>query len=378
MAQVTTDAVHSALDSVLDPEIGKPITELGMVGPIDIRPDGSVDVTVLLTISGCPMQDAIRTRVTEAVSAVAGVTAVLVRLETMSEEQRKNLRDRLSGPVREIPFNRPGSLTRCYAVTSGKGGVGKSSITVNIAVSLASRGLAVGVLDSDIYGHSVPGMLGIKQNPTVVDGMLMPPSANGVKAISMLPFKPGGSTEPVAFRGPMLHRAVEQFLTDVYWGDLDVLLLDLPPGTGDVPISVAQLLPSAELLVVTTPQSAAAEVAVRAGMLAKQTHQKIVGVVENMSAFPCPHCGEPIELFGTGGGKLVAETLSQALGANVPLIGQVPFDVRLREGGDSGEPLVAHEPQSQAARALDAIADQLADNKRGLVGMDLGMTPVGR
>ena len=247
-----------------------------------------------------------------------------------------------------------------------------------MAVAFAERGLSVGLVDADIYGHSIPRMLGVVEAPTVVDGMLLPPEAHGVRVISMLPFKPGGVNQAVAFRGPMLHRALDQFLTDVYWGDLDVLLLDLPPGTGDVAISVGQLLPRAELLVVTTPQPAAAEVSIRAGMLAQQTHQRVIGVVENMSAFPCPHCGEPIDLFGAGGGAIVAETLTRELGTDIPLLGRIPFDVRLREGGDAGVPLVTSAPTNPAAEAINEVADRLAAKPRGLAGLSLGLTPAGR
>jgi len=208
--------------------------------------------------------------------------------------------------------------------------------------------------------------------------MIMPPQAYGVRVISMLPFKPGGVSQPVAFRGPMLHRALQQFLADVWWGDLDVLLLDLPPGTGDVAISTAQLLPHAELVVVTTPQVAASEVAIRAGMLAQQTNQRIAGVVENMSSFPCPHCGEPMELFGSGGGTVVAETLSRELGAEVPLLARVPFDVRLREGGDTGRPLVVGAPDAPASTVLADLAATLGTRARGLAGMSLGITPARR
>ncbi|MCH9720177.1 MAG: Mrp/NBP35 family ATP-binding protein [Actinomycetia bacterium] len=376
MTAVDREAIMSALATVDDPEIRRPITDLGMVGSVDID-GGRVEVTVLLTVSGCPLKTEIIQRVTAAVSTVPGVADVAVQLDVMSDEQRTALREQLRGPTKEIPFNRPGSLTKIFAVASGKGGVGKSSITVNLAVALAAKGQTVGLLDADIYGHSIPGMLGVDRPPTVVDGMLLPPEANGVRSISMLPFKPGGTAEPVAFRGPMLHRALEQFLTDVWWGDLDVLLLDLPPGTGDVAISTAQLLPTAELLVVTTPQQAAAEVAVRAGMLAQQTHQKLAGVIENMSAFPCPHCGEPTDLFGAGGGDTVASSLSQALGTEVPLLGRVPFDIRLREGGDGGKPLVSAASDSPAGAAIIGIADQLAAKKRGLAGMSLGVTPTG-
>ena len=373
----SVDQVREVLGTVLDPEIRRPITELKMVDDITIS-DGVVDIRVLLTVSGCPMRDEITSRVTNAVRSLDGVSDVRVELGVMDDEQRKGLREQLRGPVKDIPFNRPGSLTRIYAVASGKGGVGKSSVTANLAVSLASRGLSVGLIDADIYGHSIPRMLGITAPPTMVEQMMLPPEAHGVRAISMLPFKPGGTYQPIAFRGPMLHRALEQFLTDVYWGDLDVLLLDLPPGTGDIAISTAQLLPQAELLIVTTPQPAAAEVAIRAGMLAEQTHQKLAGVIENMSGFPCPHCGEPIDLFGMGGGQMVSEHLSNQLATKVPLLGRIPFDVRLREGGDAGMPLVISEPTSPAAAALTGIADQLAAKPRGLTGVSLGITPASR
>jgi ATP-binding protein involved in chromosome partitioning len=373
----SVDQVREMLSTVLDPEIRRPITELKMVDAITIS-DGVVDIRVLLTVSGCPMRDEITSRVTKAVRSLDGVSDVRVELGVMDDDQRKGLREQLRGPVKDIPFNRPGSLTRIYAVASGKGGVGKSSVTANLAVSLASRGLSVGLIDADIYGHSIPRMLGITAPPTMVEQMMLPPEAHGVRAISMLPFKPGGTYQPIAFRGPMLHRALEQFLTDVYWGDLDVLLLDLPPGTGDIAISTAQLLPQAELLIVTTPQPAASEVAIRAGMLAEQTHQKLAGVIENMSGFPCPHCGEPIDLFGMGGGQMVSEHLSNQLASKVPLLGRIPFDVRLREGGDAGMPLVVSEPTSPAAAALTAIADQLAAKPRGLTGVSLGITPAAR
>ena len=379
MPSPSADAVHAALATVEDPEIHRPLTDLGMVRSVDVDPDGSVRVRIWLTVSGCPMRDTITGRVRAAVSAVPGVTTVTVDLDVMSDQQRQALRATLrGGEDREIPFAAPDSLTRVYAVASGKGGVGKSSITVNLAVAMAAQGLSVGVLDADIYGHSVPRMLGAMAPPTVVEGLLMPPTAHGVRVISMLPFKPGGVSQPIAFRGPMLHRALQQFLADVWWGDLDVLLLDLPPGTGDVAISTAQLLPTAQLVVVTTPQAAAAEVAVRAGMLAQQTHQKVAGVVENMSGFPCPHCGEPIDLFGVGGGHLVAEQLSAELGTDIPLLGRVPFDVRLREGGDSGVPLVLSEPEAPAAVALEAVATRLGHRPRGLGGVQLGLTPAAR
>ena len=376
---IDLDAVHAALSTVEDPEIHRPITEIGMLKGVDIGADGVVTVGVFLTVSGCPMRDTITERVTNAVGAVAGVASVVVELDVMGDEQRAELKKLLRGhDEREIQFAQPGSLTRVYAIASGKGGVGKSSVTANLAVAMAAMGLSVGLVDADVYGHSIPRMLGATAAPTMVEGMIMPPTGFGVRVISMLPFKPGGVTQPVAFRGPMLHRALQQFLADVWWGDLDILLLDLPPGTGDIAISTAQLLPNAEIIVVTTPQAAAADVAVRAGTLAEQTHQKVAGVIENMSSFPCPHCGEPIDLFGFGGGALVAEQLSAALGTTVPLLGQIPFDVKLREGGDSGSPLVLSHPDEPAAMALTAIARSLGIRPRGLAGMSLGLTPAGR
>ena len=379
MATPSTDALHAALATVDDPEIKKPITELGMVDAVDATEDGHVQVTVLLTVAGCPLKDTITRDVTGAVSAVEGVTGVDVRLGVMSEEQRGALRDRLRGgqAEKEIPFARPDSLTTVYAVASGKGGVGKSSVTVNLAAALAEEGLRVGVVDADIYGFSVPRMMGVTQQPTQVDDMILPPVAEpaGVKVISIGMFVPGN--QPVVWRGPMLHRAVQQFLADVYWGDLDILLLDLPPGTGDIAISVAQLLPSSELIVVTTPQQAAAEVAERAGSIALQTHQRIAGVVENMSWLELPD-GSRQELFGAGGGQAVADSLSRSIGADVPLLGQVPLDISLREGGDQGRPVVLHSPDSPAATALRGIARQLARRGRGLAGRKLGITPTAR
>lgn len=364
-----------ALATVNDPEIHRPITELGMVKSVEIDADGAVAVTVYLTVSGCPMRETITKNVTDAVARVEGVSRVDVTLDVMSDEQRKELASSLRGGTaeREVPFAKPGSLTRVYAVASGKGGVGKSSVTVNLAAAMAADGLKVGVVDADIYGHSVPRMLGADGKPTQVENMIMPPSSHGVKVISIGMFTPGNA--PVVWRGPMLHRALQQFLADVYWGDLDVLLLDLPPGTGDIAISVAQLVPNAEILVVTTPQQAAAEVAERAGSIAVQTHQKIVGVVENMSGMPCPHCDEMVDVFGTGGGARVAEGLTKTVGAEVPVLGSIPIDVRLREGGDEGKPVVLSDPDSPAGKALRTIADKLGGRQRGLSGMSLGITP---
>jgi len=368
-------AVMTALATVDDPEIHKPITDLHMVEAVEISADGVCTVRILLTVAGCPLRDKITADVTAAVSKVAGVTGVKVELDVMSDQQRTDLRRSLRGDQAEpvIPFAQPGSLTRVYCVASGKGGVGKSSTTVNLAAAMAARGLSVGIVDADIYGHSVPRMLGADGLPTQVENMIMPPSAHGVKVISIGMFTPGNA--PVVWRGPMLHRALQQFLADVYWGDLDVLLLDLPPGTGDIAISVAQLVPNAEILVVTTPQQAAAEVAERAGSIAVQTHQKIVGVVENMAGLPCPHCGEMVDVFGTGGGQSVADGLTRTTGASVPVLGSIPIDVRLREGGDEGKPVVLSDPDSPAGAALRAIAGKLGGRQRGLSGMSLGITP---
>ncbi len=369
-------AVHLALADVKDPEINRPITEIGMLKDVECSKKGVVTVTVWLTIKGCPMRDTITERVTNAVKPIPGVTGVNVVLDVMGDEQRADLKKLLRGhDAREIQFTQAGSLTRVYAIASGKGGVGKSSVTANLAVAMADMGLAVGLVDADMYGHSIPRMLGTTAQPNMVEGMIMPPMAFGVRLISMLAFKPGGVTQPVAFRGPMLHRALEQFLSDVWWGDLDVLLLDLPPGTGDIAISTAQLLPDAEIVVVTTPQPAAADVAVRAGTLAEQTKQKVAGVIENMSGFPCPHCGEPLDLFGMGGGALVAEQLSEVFGKPVPLLGKIPFDVALREGGDAGSPLVLSKPDAPASLALREIARNLGMKPRGLAGMNLSLTP---
>ncbi|WP_019853236.1 Mrp/NBP35 family ATP-binding protein [Actinopolyspora mortivallis] len=370
----TEDAVRQALAKVEDPEIHKPITELGMVKDVTIGSEGDVKVGVYLTVQGCPMKETITQRVSSAVSEVSGVSSVDVELDVMSDEQRTELRKQLRGDSEEprIPFAEPGSLTRVYCVASGKGGVGKSSVTVNLAVSMAERGLSVGVVDADIYGHSVPRMLGTEGKPTQVENMIMPPQAHGVKLISIGMFTPGNT--PVVWRGPMLHRALQQFLSDVFWGDLDVLLLDLPPGTGDVALSTAQLIPNAEILVVTTPQQAAAEVAERAGAIAMQTRQRIAGVVENMSWMELPD-GQRVEVFGSGGGQLVSDSLTRSVGSEVPLLGQVPLDPRLRETGDSGSPLVLEDPESPASTVLSDVARKLSTRARGLAGQLLSVSP---
>jgi len=371
------DAVRAAMATVIDPEIRRPITDLGMLRSVTVQdgPAGAaVVVGVDLTVAGCPMRDTLTKDIRAAGMSVEGVASVRVDMGVMTAEQRAELRSNLRGGVAEpeIPFSKPGSLTRVYAIASGKGGVGKSSVTANLAVAMAADGLRVGVVDADIYGFSIPRMLGVSQPPTRVDDMLLPPVAHNVKVISIGMFVTAG--QPVVWRGPMLHRALQQFLADVFWGDLDVLLLDLPPGTGDIAISVAQLLPSSELVVVTTPQIAAAEVAERAGSIATQTRQNIVGVVENMSWLEQPD-GTRLEVFGTGGGARVAENLTSLTGASVPLLGQVPLDLRLREAGDDGTPVVLTSPDSPAAVALREVARSLATRSRGLAGRPLGLTP---
>ncbi|GAB3810485.1 Mrp/NBP35 family ATP-binding protein [Kribbella italica] len=378
----SADQVTAALGSVIDPEIKKPITELGMVESVVVKTDGVVAVKILLTVSGCPMKDTLRRDTVAAVSALDGVTAVEVELGVMSTEQRAALQTQLRGGVaeKEIPFSRADSLTKVFAIASGKGGVGKSSVTVNLAVAMAAKGLSVGVLDADIYGHSIPAMFGIAdEKPTAVDDMIMPVPAYGVKVISIGMLKPKRD-QVVAWRGPILDRALVQMLADVYWGDLDVLLLDLPPGTGDIAISVGQRLTTAEVIVVTTPQEAAAEVAERAGTMAQMVHQRVAGVIENMSFLPCPHCGPEhrIEIFGTGGGLRVSETLSARLGYPIPLLGEIPLDERLRSGGDLGQPLAMSDPDTPASQVIVDIAERLGGKPRGLLGRQLGLSPVGR
>ncbi|GAB3609858.1 P-loop NTPase [Humibacter ginsengiterrae] len=377
------DGVRSALARVIDPEIRRPITELGMVDDVSVDAAGRASVGIKLTIVGCPAADTIERDVREAVSAAPGVTSVDLTVSVMTPAERAALTERLRGSRgRTNPFT-PDSLTRVYAVTSGKGGVGKSTITANLAVALAERGLRVGLVDADVYGFSIPGILGLvhdgaTQQPTRVDDMILPPVAYGVKTISigmfLDPSRGQGASTAVAWRGPMLHRTISQFLTDVYFGDLDVLLLDLPPGTGDVAISVGQLLPGADVIVVTTPQPAAADVAVRSGVVARQTGQNVFGVIENMAGLPQPD-GTVLELFGSGGGTEAAARLSEATEHEVPVLASVPLSVALRRGGDAGEPIVVADPADPAAVAIATVADGIASRPRGLAGRSLNPRP---
>jgi ATP-binding protein involved in chromosome partitioning len=361
--------VLEALRPVQDPELHRSIVELDMVKSVVVSADGAVAVVVALTVAGCPLREEITRRVTEAVAPLAGVSAVSVELTVMTDAEREALRERLSGGAggaahshgggsqplgheegRSNPFQADGSRTRVIGMTSGKGGVGKSSVTVNTAVALARMGREVGILDADVYGFSVPKMLGIDQEPVVIDGLLVPPVAHGIKVISIGFFVE--ENQPVMWRGPMLHKALEQFLTDVYWGDLDYLIIDMPPGTGDVALSMAQYLPKSEVFVVTTPQAAAQRVAQRTAYMAKKINLPLRGVIENMSWFTGDD-GKRYELFGAGGGSV----LSAELG--VPLLAQVPLVPELREGGDVGLPITVSDPGSEAAAAFDALAKEI-------------------
>ena len=362
--------VLAALGRVIDPEIRKPITELDMIAGVDVT-GTSVAVDLRLTIVGCPAADTIERDVRDAAASVSGVDSVDVRVGVMTREEREALTAKLrGGRAREMQFG-PDSLTRIYAITSGKGGVGKSTVTANLAVALAASGLRVGVVDADVFGFSIPGILGIAgAKPTQVSDMILPPVAHGVKVISIGMFVEGNSA--VSWRGPMLHRTIQQFLTDVFFGDLDVLLLDLPPGTGDVAISIGQLLPQAEVIVVTTPQAAAAEVAERSAIVARQTGQRVIGVIENMAGLVQPD-GTLLELFGSGGGADAAARLSTP-DEPVGVLASIPLSISLREGGDAGLPVVLDKPTDPAAIAIASVAAQLATRARGLAGRKLGLT----
>jgi len=366
--------INAVLATVSHPELHRPLPDLGMVERVEFS-NGVADLKILLTISGCPMRDRLQKDVTEAVMKVSAVNQVALEFGVMNEEQRDKVKKLLRGGREKfIPFAQPDSLTRVWGISSGKGGVGKSSVTVNLAAALSARGFKVGVLDADVYGHSIPRLLGIEgQRPTAIDQTFIPIEVNGIKVVSIEMFKPDRA-DPVAYRGPLLHRVLEQLLSDAYWGDLDFLLLDLPPGTGDIAISLGQLIPASEIVVVTTPQIAAAEVAERAGRIAHQLKQHIIGVIENMSAYTDTNTGAKVALFGSGGGEETANRLSTLVGAQVPLVGEIPFEIQLREGGDAGKPIVWQNPDSAAAQEFFKIVDALAPRKKSLLGVRLGVS----
>ena len=374
MSEQTLTLISEALATVSDPELHRPLPELGMVEKVHFA-DGIAKLKILLTISGCPMRDRLQKDINEAVLRVPQVSSVEIEFGVMNETQRDNVKKLLRGGREKfIPFAQPDSLTRVWGISSGKGGVGKSSVTVNLAAALSKRGFKVGVLDADVYGHSIPRLFGIEgQRPTAIDQTFIPVEVRGIKVVSIEMFKPDRA-DPVAYRGPLLHRVLEQLLSDAYWGDLDFLLLDLPPGTGDIAISLGQLIPASEIIVVTTPQIAAAEVAERAGRIAHQLKQHIIGVIENMSAFIDETSKKEVALFGTGGGEETARRLSVLVGSDVPLVAKIPFDIALREGGDSGAPIVWEKPDSQAAEQFFRVVDQLVPRKKSLVGVRLGVS----
>lgn len=369
------DSLNEALSTVQDPELHRSITELRMVEDLT-EVDGAVSIKILLTISGCPMQDRLRGDITTALKNVEGVKSVELAFGVMSQEQRDYVKKVVrGGREKTITFAQPESLTRVIGIASGKGGVGKSSVTANLGVAFAKKGLRVGILDADVYGHSIPRLMGLMgQRPTAIDQLFIPLESFGVKVVSMEMFKPERS-DPVAYRGPLLHRVLEQLLSDAHWGDLDVLLIDLPPGTGDLAISLGQLIPNSEIVVVTTPQIAAAEVAERAGRIAHQIHQRVIGVIENMSEYGCPTCGEKIALFGSGGGEETSRRLSALVGTDVSLLGKIAFNPELRTGGDDGVPLVQAAPDSESAQSILAIAEILVKRSKSLVGVRLGISP---
>ena len=348
------DAILTALESVIDPELHKPVTELDMVRDVTVQPDGSVEVTIALTVAGCPMRSSFEDQVQRFVGAVEGVASVRLHFDVMSPDEKAALSSRLRGgrPEKTISLD---PSTRVLAIASGKGGVGKSTLTANLAAALAARGERVGVLDADVYGHSIPHMLGVNQRPVVVDTMIVPPVRGDLKLMSIGFFLDDNA--PVMWRGPMLHRALEQFLSDVYWGELDTLVVDMPPGTGDVAISLGQLLPRAEVVIVTTPQPAAQQVAVRAAGMAEKVGMRIVGVVENMSYL----VGTGQEIFGSGGGQRLADEIG------APLLGSIPLDPALREAGDAGTPILEAAPDAEATAAIVALAERLQKTRRGTI-----------
>ena len=367
----TNDLIRKALGNVIDPELHKPLPELGMVESVDFSA-GVAKIGILLTIVGCPMKDRLKADITKALSEIEEIKFIEVIFGVMNEEQRNNVKKLIRGGREKfIPFAQPDSLTRVLGIASGKGGVGKSSVTVNLAVAAAKRGLKVGILDADVYGHSIPRLMGIlDKRPTAIDQTFIPVENYGVKVVSMEMFKPERS-DPVAYRGPLLHKVLEQLLSDAYWGDLDLLLLDLPPGTGDIAISLGQLIPGSEIIVVTTPQIAAAEVAERAGRIAHQIKQPVIGVIENMSETVSATTGEKISIFGSGGGEETARRLSELVGADVPLLAKVPFDTNIREGGDAGNPIVLSD--QKIMDIFDAILDRIIVRPKSLVGVRLNV-----
>ncbi len=367
------ELIHAALATVQDPELHRALPELGMVKFV-AHNGTTAELEILLTITGCPMKDRLTTDIEKAVLAVDGVSEVSITFGVMDEEQRANIKKLLrNGRESFISFAQADSRCRVIGVASGKGGVGKSSLTANLAIASAQKGLRVGILDADVYGHSIPRLMGlIGQRPTAIDQMFIPLESFGVKTVSMEMFKPERS-DAIAYRGPLLHRVLEQLLSDAYWGDLDLLFIDLPPGTGDLAISLGQLVPTSEIVVVTTPQIAAAEVAERAGRIAHQIHQRVIGVIENMSAYPCAKCGELTSLFGEGGGEETSKRLSQLVGSDVPLLGKVPFSPELREGGDGGSPVVISAPESPSAQVINEIVGRLIVREKSLLGVRLGL-----
>ena len=367
----TVELIQTALGTVIDPELHKPLPELGMVESVNFV-DGIAKIGILLTIVGCPMKDRLHSDITKSLYNISEVKTVEINFGVMNEEQRNNVKKLIRGGREKfIPFAQPESLTRVLGIASGKGGVGKSSVTVNLAVAAAARGLKVGILDADVYGHSIPRLMGIlDKRPTAIDQTFIPVENYGVKVVSMEMFKPERS-DPVAYRGPLLHRVLEQLLSDAYWGDLDLLLLDLPPGTGDIAISLGQLIPTSEIIVVTTPQIAAAEIAERAGRIAHQIKQPVIGVIENMSESINPESGEKISIFGSGGGEETAKRLSKLIGVDVPLLAKIPFDPILREGGDEGNPIALTD--KKFTTIFNEILDQIIIRPKSLIGVRLNI-----
>ena len=367
----TVELIQTALGTVIDPELHKPLPELGMVESVNFV-DGIAKIGILLTIVGCPMKDRLHSDITKSLYNISEVKTVEINFGVMNEEQRNNVKKLIRGGREKfIPFAQPESLTRVLGIASGKGGVGKSSVTVNLAVAAAARGLKVGILDADVYGHSIPRLMGIlDKRPTAIDQTFIPVENYGVKVVSMEMFKPERS-DPVAYRGPLLHRVLEQLLSDAYWGDLDLLLLDLPPGTGDIAISLGQLIPTSEIIVVTTPQVAAAEIAERAGRIAHQIKQPVIGVIENMSESIDPESGKKISIFGSGGGEETAKRLSNLIGVDVPLLAKIPFNPILREGGDEGNPIALTD--KGFAKIFDEVLDQISIRPKSLVGVRLNI-----